>query len=774
MNDRPPGRISHMQSSENRLASEWTFSGTLMMVCLVVGWQLSGAAYLGLHLPLIYGSDGIFTLSLIQRAVRSHWFFSTELLGAPFGASLYDYPIPDSGSMLVLKVLGRTFGNPATALDLYYLIGFPLNAVAAYWVLRKLRISKVLSFAGGFIFTLLPFHFLRLHHLFYTWYFAAPMFVWFAKRIWDGEMSFSFERRAVKRTLLDALILLVLSCFGVYYAFFGVLCLLTAGIVRSVQQKAIKAIWPAIVAVTIVSFGIVANVSPNLIYRMQHGVNQEAAWRSPGEAELYGLKIDQLLLPRPDHRYKPFAKLTADYSTTFPLVNENAFASLGIIGSVGLLSLVIFVVVPTQRRIPEEPLQLLASLTIVLVLFCTIGGFSGIFSLLVSPMIRAWNRVSVFVAFMSIAAVLLLIQRYLCAGERASLRIATFTLALCAFALWDQTTSPSLTRLEKNKVEFNSDASFARAIEQQVPAGSAIYQLPYVGFPEGPTLNRLEPYDLARPFLHTSALRWSFGGMKGRDGDLFFRYLALEPVARQIEVIRRIGFNGIYIDRRGYADNGAAIEAELTRNLGVAPTVSRTGDQVFFALASRSAGTTNVDLSGMTAHQIMERAGYVVDKLGPRNNNSLSEGIDLTQTSFPRFLENVRGLSMREDWGRWSDASVFPGVELTFVQPLPARFTLHVRMQGYGPNIGKPSSIVIGQQTETVIPGAEIREFALRFDNPTAARAIWIQPALPRSPQQSGTGNDGRLLGVGIQKIWITTGDAPALESESRRYPAGA
>ncbi|WP_176091129.1 DUF7024 domain-containing protein [Burkholderia ambifaria] len=774
MNDRPSDRISYMQSSEKRVLSQWTFPGALMAVSLVAGWQLSGAAYLGIDLPLIYGSDGIFTLSLIQLAVRSHWFLSTQLLGAPFGANLYDYPIPDSGSMLVLKILGRTFGNPATALDLYYLIGFPLNAIVAYWALRKFQISRALSFAGGFIFTLLPFHFLRLHHLFYTWYFAAPTFVWFAKRIWDGEMPFSLQRGAAKRTLFDALILLALSCFGVYYAFFGVLCLLTAGIVRGVQQKAITATLPAIVAVAIVSFGIVANVSPNLIYRMQHGVNQEAAQRSPSEAELYGLKIDQLLLPRPDHRFKPFAKLTADYSTTFPLVNENAFASLGIIGSAGLLSLVILVVAPTRRRVPEGPLQILASLTIVLVLFCTVGGFSGVFSLLISPMIRAWNRVSVFIAFTSIAAVLLLIQRYLIVGERGSLRAATFCLALCTFALWDQATAPSLTRLEKNRAEFNSDERFVHAIEQRVPAGSAIYQLPYVAFPEGPMLNRLESYDLARPFLHTSALRWSFGGMKGRDGDLFFRSLALESVARQIEVIKRIGFNGIYIDRRGYADHGAAIEAELTRNLGMAPIVSRTGDQAFFALPRQSAEKSDVDLSGMTAHQIMERAGYVVDKLGPRNNNTLSEGFDLATTSVPMFIENLRGLSAPEHWGRWSDANVFPEVELSFVQPLPAHFTLHIRMLGYGPNVGQPSSIMVGQQAQTVIPGDGIREFALRFDNPTAARAIRIRPASPHSPQQSGGVSDGRLLGVGIAKFWITTGEGETAEMESRQYAAGA
>ncbi len=56
--------------------------------------------------------------------------------------------------------------------------------------------------------------------------------------------------------------------------------------------------------------------------------------------------------------------------------------------------------------------------------------------------------------------------------------------------------------------------------------------------------------------------------MKGRDGDMYYRSLANEPIEKQLEVIKRLGFNGIYIDRRGYADNANELITNLTTLLG--------------------------------------------------------------------------------------------------------------------------------------------------------------------------------------------------------------
>lgn len=99
--------------------------------------------------------------------------------------------------------------------------------------------------------------------------------------------------------------------------------------------------------------------------------------------------------------------------------------------------------------------------------------------------------------------------------------------------------------------------------------------------------------------------------MKGRAADLFFRALAEAPLERQIEVARRIGFSGIYIDRRGYADGGAAIEAELTRLLGGPPDlISDNKQQIFYELTRNGAAVAPVP-AGLSVDQIITRAGFV-------------------------------------------------------------------------------------------------------------------------------------------------------------------
>jgi phosphoglycerol transferase len=61
-----------------------------------------------------------------------------------------------------------------------------------------------------------------------------------------------------------------------------------------------------------------------------------------------------------------------------------------------------------------------------------------------------------------------------------------------------------------------------------------------------------------------------------------------QPPAAMVESLADAGFSGIYIDRFGYADGGAAIEQELRAMLATAPIVSRSGRLSFFALGGLS------------------------------------------------------------------------------------------------------------------------------------------------------------------------------------------
>src|SRR5918998_1282011 len=52
----------------------------------------------------------------------------------------------------------------------------------------------------------------------------------------------------------------------------------------------------------------------------------------------------------------------------------------------------------------------LATATVIAFLIGTVSGISLVFAYLVSPQIRSWNRISIFIAFFAIAAIALLLD----------------------------------------------------------------------------------------------------------------------------------------------------------------------------------------------------------------------------------------------------------------------------------------------------------------------------------------------------------------------------
>ena len=73
--------------------------------------------------------------------------------------------------------------------------------------------------------------------------------------------------------------------------------------------------------------------------------------------------------------------------------------------------------------------------------------------------------------------------------------------------------------------------------------------------------------------------------MKGRAAGRRQAALAKQPLSQSLPELAAAGFRGVYLDRAGFADNGAAAEAELSRFSGAEPEVSQTGHQVFFNLS---------------------------------------------------------------------------------------------------------------------------------------------------------------------------------------------
>ena len=90
----------------------------------------------------------------------------------------------------------------------------------------------------------------------------------------------------------------------------------------------------------------------------------------------------------------------------------------------------------------------------------------------------------------------------------------------------------------------------------------------------------MEAYSHFRAYLHSDQLRWSQGIARGRPGDRITQELTRSPL--DLKKIQQTGYQGIYIDRRGFLDRGAALEAHLQKITGTKPIVSPDKELSFF------------------------------------------------------------------------------------------------------------------------------------------------------------------------------------------------
>jgi phosphoglycerol transferase len=546
---------------------------------------------------------------------------------------------------VLMKLLGWIWNDYAAVGNLYYLLGFPLTTITSLFVFRRFNVSYGPGLLGSLLYAFLPYHFLRATvHLYLSCYFVVPLMVLVLVWICQGE-DVLFRRDKSSKSVWhngkswgSAVICILTACGGIYYAFFACGFLLLAGLVGSARQKR----WQPLAsggALTGILIGAgLLNISPTLLYAAEHGKNRIAGVRASGESEIYGLKLTQLLLPVGGHRIDELAEINHRYNNN-PIArgNENQVATLGVIGSIGFLLLLARSLcgwrairaasvserekwsnrcsplpdgrgsdcsVSVNQRTQAAPDATtvedgLAALNLFALLLATVGGFGSLLDLSGFHNIRAYNRICVYVAFFSLFAIVLLLERIrgrLSFSPKASWIFGGALVGLALLGGLDQCSSVHSGRLpfswlngRKTTAQFHSDAAFVKELEESLPHGTMIFQLPYVAFPEspGPT-PRMPDCDHFRPYLHSTTLRWSYGAMKGRKTDAWQKWVAEQPLEVMVAALIDAGFGGIYLNRQGFTDNGAALERDLARLLDSRPILSTDETLVFFELT----GTT--------------------------------------------------------------------------------------------------------------------------------------------------------------------------------------
>jgi phosphoglycerol transferase len=383
---------------------------------------------------------------------------------------------------------------------------------------------------------------------------------------------------------------LVIASTGVYYAAFLATLVLTTGGVRLLMAREWRPLVSGVILIGIIGFGLLVNLSPSLLYWRDHGKNEAVAQRSVEESDFYALRPIQMLSPIPGYRIDLLGKIT---NRVFRAPNNSeATQFLGVIGALGFLGLLVLLLAGVGRRDRDRSPPLLfrlASLTAMAVFFGVTGGFSWVLGFAGLKEIRAWNRISVFIAFFALVAVALFLDRMIARTREfpyKRLAAGAFAVLLVGIGIFDQTSKAIVPDSNNFANEWNSDAVFVKDIEDTLGPGESVFQLPYLPFPEGeldvPPYGMVD-YDPLRGYVHSSDLNWGYGGAKGRAAD-WQAQVVKKPTPEMLAAITAVGFRGLWIDRLGYPEQAKQIEAEVQQATGQSPLVSPNGRFVFYDL----------------------------------------------------------------------------------------------------------------------------------------------------------------------------------------------
>jgi phosphoglycerol transferase len=563
--------------------------------------------------PLAYAPDAPYYLMITKGLVDHGSYLRIPNLGWPFSLQLYDNPESgDNLQLAMLRALGFVLRDAVLTVNVYYLLTYVAVSLAAWFVLRRLGVSRLVAAVIAILYSFLPYHFARGEaHVLLSGYFMVPIATLLILQVLSDKPPFTARRDSPeprwrlslwdRRALPWVLACAALGSTGPYYAFFAVLLLAAAVAVDLVARRSWRRAASGAVAAGIVLVVLLLNLSPSFLYWQSHGQNDAAIPRGISETEVNGLRVAELVLPRVDHRIGAFADAQRKSDRFSPVATSERGQQLGLIGALGFAGLLVFTLSRLLRRgraddaadsalplgSPVEIGKRLGLLTVIGLVVATVSGISLLISAVGVRYIRSYNRISIFIAFFALIAAAFALDWLVARVPRwhgRAVLAGVLCLALLAVGIFDQTSTADVPDYRALERAWDSDETFMHGIQKELGPGAAVFQMPYVFFPEAGTIVGTGPYDQVRGWLHADSLRWSWGSVRGRDGDWQGALVRLEKTTDALDALTAVGFSGLMIDRAGFDDHGALLEYGYTTTLNQEPQVSPDRRLLFYDL----------------------------------------------------------------------------------------------------------------------------------------------------------------------------------------------
>jgi hypothetical protein len=579
----PAGRLGSFRTIARSLRAD-IFRAAALAAFIAITWCIihDRLTLRNWCIPLVAEGDALVVFAVEKSAAEGSFLpllpkFNPHL-GAPYSANWNDFPVTPEFLIAIGGLLSKWFGLFAATNSLV-LAAHVLAALCFYTVCRVLDYRWEWSLAGSLAFALSPYAFQRgLPHLNLTHYWYLPLCLlvcW-----WCGTRS-GLEIRS-RRFWVALAVALVTGVNNPYYTNVFLQLLGFAALAQILRRSPWKRTAAPIVLGIVCFCAFLAMNVDTIYYQAVHGRNTAAVKRTYQGVELYALKPLDLFIPPSDHRLAAARALAWGYvhdAARKPYVVGEGFSLyLGLAGVTSLLSLglvsIFRVLGPVRRSMPIEALQVLW-----VILYSVVGGINGFLGQAGFTLFRCTNRYSIFILTISLLFGVRALTRLSSSWRPGLAALVMFPLA--ALICWDQLppvdTKAAIARIGAS---VSSDRAFTAAMEKALPPSAMVFQLPVMDFPESWPIQKMKDYEHFRPYLYSSRLHYSYGSDKGRVRDNWQLPTSRLPVPEMVATLERTGFSAIYINRKGYADGGAALVSGLQQAGRTVAIESHAGDLV--------------------------------------------------------------------------------------------------------------------------------------------------------------------------------------------------